>query len=211
MLRVEPYERLKSRLFSGELKPGQFVTQRELADLVGVPLGPAREAIQRLEFESLVKVYPQRGIQITDISARLIREAYQLRAVLEIGAFRRFARAGDAATIDRLVEQTRSVLMRARQAITPALRIEAVEVDWSMHDTLLDSLGNRLLSEAYRVNAARIRLIRASNVFCDERVVEVINEHLAILEACRVRKEGTAARALEGHLNALRDRALSGS
>lgn len=211
MLRVEAYERFKSRLFSGELKPGQFVTQRELADLVGVPLGPAREAIQRLEFESLVKVYPQRGIQITDLSARLIREAYQLRAVLEIGAVRRFARVGDPATINRLIDQTRSVLVRAKERMTPALRIEAVEVDWSMHDTLVDSLGNALFSEAYRVNAARIRLIRASNVFSDGRLVEVMNEHLAILNACRERKGGAAAQALEAHLNASRDRALSGA
>lgn len=211
MLKVEAYERFKNRLFSGELKPGQFVTQRELADLVGVPLGPAREAIQRLQFESLVKVYPQRGIQITDLSARLIREAYQLRTVLETGAVRRFARDGDPAVMERLIEDTRSVLARSNRKITHALRIEAVEVDWSMHDAIIGSLGNELFSEAYRVNAARIRLIRANNVFSDVRLVEVMNEHLAILHACRGRKEAAAVSALEAHLGTSRDRALSGA
>ena len=45
MLRLRAYEEFRERLHSGELKPGQFVTQRELAKLVGVPLGAAREAI----------------------------------------------------------------------------------------------------------------------------------------------------------------------
>lgn len=210
MLRVEAYERFKSRLFSGELRPGQFVTQRELAELVGVPLGPAREAIQRLEFESLVKVYPQRGIQITDLSTRLIREAYQLRAILETGAVRHFAEGGARTVVESLFAQTRSVRERAGEAITDTLRREAVEVDWAMHDAVVDSLGNALFSEAYRVNAARIRLIRASNLFSDERLLGVMDEHLAILSACRDGKAARAAKLLEAHLATSRDRALRG-
>ena len=40
---------------------------RELCELLDVPLGPTREALKRLEAESLVRLIPQRGIQIADI------------------------------------------------------------------------------------------------------------------------------------------------
>ena len=90
MLRLEAYEKFRERLLSGEIKPGQFVTQRELAKLVGVPVGAAREAIQRLEFESLLKVYPRRGIQVTEATARLIRNAYGFRMLIEKDAVRHF-------------------------------------------------------------------------------------------------------------------------
>ena len=53
MTRLAAYESFKERLMTGELKPGQFVTQRELATLADVPLSIAREAIQKLQHETL--------------------------------------------------------------------------------------------------------------------------------------------------------------
>ncbi|WP_407649109.1 GntR family transcriptional regulator [Devosia algicola] len=47
MSRVAAYQNFRERLLSGELSPGQFVTQKELADLAGVPIATAREAIQK--------------------------------------------------------------------------------------------------------------------------------------------------------------------
>ena len=84
MLRQDAYQKFRDCILSGDLKPGQFVTQKELCDLFGVPLGPAREAIQRLEYETLLKVYPKRGIQICDVSPRLIRNAFQFRCIIEV-------------------------------------------------------------------------------------------------------------------------------
>ena len=162
MLRLKAYEEFRDRLLSGELKAGQFVTQRELAKLVGVPLGAAREAIQRLEFESLLKVYPQRGIQVATADARQIRKAYQFRLVLEKEAVGQYAASAPLEAMDRLEEETRRVVQRAEHGITPQVQEEAVEVDWQMHDAFIDSMDNDIISESYRINAARIRLMRGS-------------------------------------------------
>ena len=51
MLRETAYERLKERLLASELKPGQLVSQKQLARLIDCPLGPTREAIQKLAAE----------------------------------------------------------------------------------------------------------------------------------------------------------------
>ncbi|MCG8562212.1 MAG: GntR family transcriptional regulator, partial [Hyphomicrobiales bacterium] len=59
MMRMDAYRQFKSLLFSGDLRPGQFVSQRELAELIGVPLNPIREAIRQLECERLINVYPK--------------------------------------------------------------------------------------------------------------------------------------------------------
>jgi DNA-binding GntR family transcriptional regulator len=210
LLRVDAYTSFRSRILSGELKPGQFVTQRELSELAGVPVGPAREAIQRLEFETLLKVYPQRGIQITDISAKLIRESYELRLVLEMGAIRHFATEGSMDLIDALIEQTAAARSRASYDQGEAFRAEAVEVDWTMHDAVIESLNNQCFADAYRINAARIRLIRANNVFSPSRMLEVLDEHLAILEAARARKATQAGKALQAHIGKSKDFALRG-
>src|SRR5205809_763280 len=66
MLRSDVYDQLKARLFAGQLRAGQFVSQRELATLLGATLNPVREAIRQLEAEGLIVVYAQRGIQIVE-------------------------------------------------------------------------------------------------------------------------------------------------
>lgn len=201
MLRLEAYERFRERLLSGELKPGQFVTQKELARLAGVPLGAAREAIQRLEHESLLKVYPQRGIQVAEATARLIRDAYGLRLVLEKDATRHFADHGDAETIDLLMEQTQAIIVRAKDEITNRVQEEAVEIDWRMHDTIIDSRGNEIISETYRINAARIRLARGlGNRLPAKRLISALTEHLAILDACRQRQADRAVEEMVRHI-----------
>src|SRR5512136_170239 len=73
MLREDAYARLKHSLFRSALKPGQLVSQKELARLIRCPLGPTREAIQRLAAEGLLRVVPQRGIVINNIGLDFIR------------------------------------------------------------------------------------------------------------------------------------------
>ena len=102
LMREVAYERFKAQLFKRNLVPGQFVSQGELCDLLDVPLGPTREALKRLEAESLVRLIPQRGIQIADIGVTLIREAFEYRRILELAAVRHFAKVADDGAIAEL-------------------------------------------------------------------------------------------------------------
>ena len=99
MMRSDVYDQLKERLFAGELRTGQFVTQRELAELLGATMNPVREAIRQLEAEGLITVYAQRGIQIIDGGSKAINDAYEYRLLLELNALRLFATTADKDTI----------------------------------------------------------------------------------------------------------------
>ena len=57
-------------VLAGELRSGQFVSQRELTSLLGATLNPVREAIRKLEAEGLINVYAQRGIQVIEAKPR---------------------------------------------------------------------------------------------------------------------------------------------
>lgn len=200
----------KEKLRSGALKPGQFVTQRELANLVGVPLGASREAIQRLEHELLLKVYPQRGIQIADVTVSALRDAFEYRELLETHAIRHFAATAPLAQIDALQDATRDIIERAASGIDRALQDQAVEVDWRMHDEIIDALGNEVISRNYRLNAARIRLMRVTNLLVQERLVSALSEHLEILRAAAARDVDAAVASLRQHLAVARQRAMEG-
>src|SRR5262245_17267360 len=116
MMRADVYEELKERLFAGELRTGQFVSQRELAELLGATLNPVREAIRKLEAEGLINVYPQRGIQIVEAGLKAINDAYQYRQLLETNALRHFATAANDATILKFIRKVEHSLEALRKS-----------------------------------------------------------------------------------------------
>lgn len=200
LLREDAYNRFKECLFARELQPGQFVSQRELADLVGVSEGPMREALKRLEAEALVRLIPQRGIQIAEINVALIRDAFGLRVALETAALRHFVRVVSDAELDALEQRFRTLQQQIERARDPSLLDAALEADIQLHQCFIDSMDNKLISEVYRINDDKVRLIRLNRRFTFDRVLPAIEEHVAILDQIRRRDAVGAVAALERHL-----------
>ena len=209
MTRISAYERFRERLHSGELKPGQFVTQRELAELAGVSLGSAREAIQKLEHDSLLKVHPQRGIQVADLTIRFIRESFQLRKILELAAIQTYA-TDKRRESEALAEETRRALAETKKDMSPQSLDNALEVDWRMHDEFISSTNNSLLQETYQINSVRLRLIRSNIKLDSNRVVSALSEHIEILEACAAGDAQLSGERLSSHLDIAMRRAMEG-
>ena len=209
LMREVAYERFKVQLFKRNLVPGQFVSQGELCALLDVPLGPTREALKRLEAESLVRLIPQRGIQIADIGVTLIREAFEFRTILELAAVRTFAKTADDATLAELERSTRSVLERMAPGneVDSRLLDAALQVDWGMHNLIIDSMGNHILRSAHQQNFDKIRMIRLHGR-SPRYLPLAMEEHLAVIEALQRRDADGAAAALERHLLAAQHRAL---
>ena len=209
LMREVAYERFKSQLFKRNLVPGQFVSQGELCELLDVPLGPTREALKRLEAESLVRLIPQRGIQIADIGVTLIREAFEFRTILEVAAVRRFARSADDATIDELERATRGILERMAPGndVDAKLIDMALQVDWGMHDLVIESMGNRILESAHHQNFDKIKMIRLHGR-SPRYLPLAMEEHLAVIAAMKGRDPDRAAAALAQHLQRAEHRAL---
>src|SRR5512144_1877563 len=182
LMREIAYERFKAQLFKRNLAPGQFVSQGELCALLDVPLGPTREALKRLEAESLVRLIPQRGIQIADIGVRLIREAFEFRTILELAAVRRFAATADDATLAELERSTRAVLERMGDGADGKLIDVALQVDWGMHNLMIEAMGNHILTSAHQQNFDKIRMIRLHGR--SPRFLPLaLEEHLAVIKA----------------------------
>lgn len=209
LMREVAYERFKAQLFKRNLVPGQFVSQGELCELLDVPLGPTREALKRLEAESLVRLIPQRGIQIADIGVTLIREAFEFRTILELAAVRRFVANADDATIAKLEHSTRAVLDRMATSTDVDSRVldAALQVDWGMHNLFIESVGNHILTAAHQQNFDKIRMIRLHGR-SPRYLPLAMEEHLVVIEALQRRDADQAAAALAHHLGCAERRAL---
>jgi DNA-binding GntR family transcriptional regulator len=208
-LRDQAYQRFTRGLLAREIRAGQFVSQRELVELTGMPLGAIRELIPRLEADGLIRTVPQRGMQVAQVDVRLIRDAFGFRIMIEREAAAQFAVRASDDEFRRLRDDHEEVLAAATKSVTPSLVARAQAVDDGMHATIVDALGNEIVSNAWRVNQLKIRLIRQTETRLDaDLVAPVMRVHLGVIDAIATRDPQRAAEALEEHITASRDRAL---
>ncbi len=208
-LRDQAYQRFTRGLLAKEIRAGQFVSQRELAELTGMSLGAIREMVPRLEADGLVHTVPQRGMQVAQVDINLIRNAFQFRLIVEREAAAAFAQAAPVAEFERLQAAHESVVAAAAQGATPAVIARAQATDDGMHAAIVDALGNGIVSDYFRVNSLKIRLIRQAQTRIDaDLVVPVMREHLGVIAALRTRDPEHAAAAMADHIERARNRAL---
>ncbi|HET8727468.1 MAG TPA: GntR family transcriptional regulator [Alphaproteobacteria bacterium] len=208
-LREVAYASFTERLLSRDILPGQFVTQRELVALTGLPLGAIRELVPRLEADGLIKTVPQRGMQVAHIDLGLIRNAFQFRLFLEREAAALYVLSASDVTLAALRERHEAVITKAEARLTEDVIAEAQAVDWSLHDEIIDALDNEIISSAYRVNSIKIRIIRQSQTrLYADLVLPVMREHLGIIDAFETRDPQAAAKAIGDHIVNAKNRAL---
>ncbi len=190
-LRDKAYDSFTERLLSREIKPGQFVSQRELVEITNMPLGAIRELIPRLEAEGLITTVPQRGMQVAHVDLSLIRNAYQLRLFLESQATALFAlhRSDEAVAAQRASHE--AIIRRAEEGERESLIADAEATDRKLHEAIIDHLDNDIISKAFRVNWIKIKLIRRNETrLYAELVIPVFKDHLKVIEAIE-RKDRT--------------------
>jgi DNA-binding GntR family transcriptional regulator len=204
------YVGFQQQIIDARLRPGQFVSQRELMKLLGMSLAAVREMIPRLEAARLITTVPKRGLQIASVDLKLIRNAWQVRFMVEREATLHFAEVAEAETIRRLIADHRAILDRAL-APKPdsALEKDAQAVDWGLHDLMVDLIGNEILSEIHRVNSLHVRLIRFdADSLRPMQVVPAMREHLEFLEALAAGDQDGALRKMMAHIESSKRRVL---
>jgi DNA-binding GntR family transcriptional regulator len=209
LLREKAYEKFTERLLSRDIQPGQFVSQRELVAITGFALGAIREMIPRLQADGLIRTVPNRGLQVAHVDLALIRNAFQLRSILECEAVQNFTQRASNEEIADLRAQHEAIIAGAKGGATEQLVANAQTLDWDMHDALIDALGNELISDIYRVNSIKIRLIRQRETRIEpEMVISVMQEHMRIIDAIEARDVAAAVSAMGAHIESARQRAL---
>lgn len=212
LLRKTAYERIEALLNTGTLTPGQVVSQRELVELTDSTLGSIREAVSRLEAEGLLQTLPKRGLMVPSLDITFVRNAYELRKLIEVGSLERSSDTLPKSTIEGWVKQHEKLLEQITEEKDESIFKEIQELDWNMHSKIVSAGNNTLVDNVYRITAIKIRMAVQSRIkvtpFNGHRV---INEHLSFLRPLAEGDKKLAARKLEEHLNNSLTLALGGT
>ncbi|MEP7276539.1 MAG: GntR family transcriptional regulator, partial [Betaproteobacteria bacterium] len=96
---------LRDEILSGRMRPGQALSENELAQRLGLSRTPIREAIIRLESEGLLTVRPQVGTTVAPIDVEAVADVQFLREAIECRTVALAAKRATAADARELRSQ----------------------------------------------------------------------------------------------------------
>ena len=152
---------------------------------------------------------------VPSLDVAFVRDAYQLRRMIEMSALREAARHISPEQIEdwRAWHEARETTVQASSSgIERSLIDEVQRYDWTMHAKIVAALGNRLVDNVYRVTAIKIRMAVQSRLqVTGDNAARILKEHRAILDPLGRGDVEAAARALERHIDNSMTIALGGT
>lgn len=144
------YDYLLTQIVNGDIKYGQAINIKNIAELLKISTMPVREALKRLEFERIVEIKPRSSCCLLKPSRKLIREVYELREVLELFAATSGKERKDPARLARLHSIVEEMHDLDAEANLEAREKRAIALDRAFHSELCGLADNDFMSDVSR-------------------------------------------------------------
>lgn len=179
-LKDRAYERIKQRLLSTEYPPGSFLSERQLAENLGMSKTPIKAALERLESEGYIAVSPQQGIVVRELSVREIADLYEIRTALESYSLRSVAGKLSPERVARVRENLQAQLLLLGSGNVA----RGMELDAAFHIQFVEFLGNgEILRVLVQLWEKMQRVLTQVFRLCPSRIDSSYEEHAAIAAA----------------------------
>lgn len=189
-------EQLRTAILSGVHPAGTQLRQDALADAYGVSRIPVREALFQLEAEGLVRITPQKGAIVSELSVAEINDVFELRAILEPRLLRHSLRqftAEDLALLEAIHARF-SAAVTARDVGSFGILNAEFHLALYRHADLprTQSVVAALLQTSDRYTRVQLSSAAAMAI--------AVAEHAELIGLCRAADEAGAADLLVRHI-----------
>ncbi|GIN56476.1 GntR family transcriptional regulator [Lederbergia ruris] len=132
------FSQLQQWIIEGTLQPGEKLNDTELAKALGVSRTPVRESLQLLEVQGLVKMYPGKATQVTEVDRESIKDLLPPLAALQSLSVE--------LAISHLTDEVVALLENTNERFAKAIRSEnyysALKIDEEFHQIIVDAAKN---------------------------------------------------------------------
>lgn len=195
---------IRNAILSGRLPLGTQLSEKSLAEDLGVSRTPVREALMVLQSAGLVEVRPQSGTYVFSTSRGEITAICEMRLVLEAAAVRLALRRNH----DLLIERLTRVVDEAEAKL--AIDLELVHsLDTQFHRTLIEGSGNTFLIDAYRTISDRLHALRQLMPLTSTRLSNALDEHRRLINLLRAGDQRGAEKLIASHIEGVEVTLLS--
>ncbi|WP_370203926.1 GntR family transcriptional regulator [Salipiger bermudensis] len=190
----DAYTLILEAIDSGVYRPGDRLVESELAERFGVSRTPIREALQRLETQSLL-ARDGRSLIVASLDHNQMAELYVVRTELAGRAARLAARHAteeeiqvmrDMVSEDRVLLDDPSALARANRRFHKMIHLAS---------------HNRFLVQQLDLVHRSMALMATTSLAAQGRGEIALAEHKAIVDAISRRDEDAAYKALRDHIS----------
>ena len=190
----DAYSLILDAIDTGIYRPGDRLVESDLAERFGVSRTPIREALQRLETQSLL-ARDGRSLIVASLDHNQMSELYAVRTELEGLAARLAARHAtdeEIQVLKGMVEEDRA-LINDPQSLARANRRFHKQIHLASH--------NRFLVQQLDLVHRSMALMATTSLAVDGRGEVALAEHSAIVDAISRRDENAAYKALRDHIS----------
>jgi DNA-binding GntR family transcriptional regulator len=191
------FESIWRQLIVGVRKPGERLSDVELAAQLGVSRTPVRQALHRLAQDELVLFDPRRGFRVRAFSAQDVHELYDVRAALEVLAIRqavpKLRRAELIAQLDL------HNAMRDRLAEKPI--VPWLQIDFGLHNLVIHASENGRLIRLLAALRSQVCIFQIRDAEYPNRLEMALDGHLLIIQALIDLNTDLAASLLAEHIH----------
>lgn len=200
------YDTLKDAIIQLTLKPGQLITEEELAELLGVSRTPLRTAVNKLMHEDLIVFVPGKGTFVSELTNKQLADIFEVRnsiELLSVNLAAQYRTEEDALKLKKMIDAQSKLDFSQkdgyRQFFTADLEIHSFISGMGKNDYLIKIL------KPIMINCSRYLYTTLS----EQAVKNAVNEHYEIYE-CILKQDSEAAEAaLHKHVSNIRNRMMS--
>jgi GntR family transcriptional regulator, rspAB operon transcriptional repressor len=145
-LRDETVDELRRLILSGDVAPGERLSELSISERLGVSRLPVREAFRRLEAEGLLESLPRRGVRVVELDGDELSIVREVRVALELIAVRQTIEKQDPEVLSAL----RGSLDRGRAASAAGDHEALSAINEEFHELLGTGAGSRFLADTLR-------------------------------------------------------------
>lgn len=173
------YAAIKNKILSGAIAPLSDISESEWQETLGISRTPIREAIQILEKEGFVYIYPRKSIIVSEITPELVREIFQMRELNE-----------PALTVEASMQIDQTWLLKQRKVFSkmPDMAEQAqiqyfIEHDNAFHAGILEHCSNRFMRSIMGIVYDHSQRIRIKISRPTDKNDSSMQEHVDIIDA----------------------------
>ena len=191
------YQKIKEEIIQGKLPPQSDISEEVLQKKFHFSRTPIHEALQLLQQEGFVHIYPRKGIFVSDISVDLVSQIFELRSLLEpYIAQQAIGKIPDEVLIDLKNE----FLSQQEFSNSQEQLSQAMLLDEKFHDLLLSSCTNRLLYNMMAIVHDHEKRLRRLTYFQVDNSTGV-SEHVHLIDCLLNRDEEQLVLAMKEHIS----------
>ncbi|WP_439575815.1 GntR family transcriptional regulator [Phreatobacter sp.] len=188
---------LRAGIIHLSLKPGERLSEAEIAERFNVSRQPVREAFIALMRQGLVDVQPQRGTVVVKLSVQRMRDARFIREAIEVAIVRRACVQFAPHWRDRAER-----LIGAQHDASAAEDHRAFQhLDSQFHIALAEGAGCAEAWKAIELQKAHMDRVCALTLHGPGAMEPLVAQHQAILDAIADGDPDRAVAAMSHHLN----------